>query len=309
MAADKFHTFGAPTPADRSARDRTDDSHPKPGPSEHRQTASEIPTPADRAARRSARARPTGPIERFGKNVYLARKVAGLSQRAVALRGGFNAQEIGLFEKGGRNPRIFGLIRLAAALEADVGVLFKGLMDWKPRPFSPLPPDDAPSWQPWWSDLIRLWDEGKSDREIADACGVRLGTIGATITMLRNRGEVIPYRRPPVSPTQRAARARRARGDLTAPDGANHAPDQNDDNGRDDPQTEAAHPDPDTPTNGQPHIDRVLDLDPLAAATDLDLASGLDLAALGDDGDLDPTPSTDHIEGSHQLSAPEAEDL
>ena len=70
--------------------------------------------------------------ERFGANLKRCRKRARLSQVEVADRAGLHRTEIGFLEQGKRKPRIDTLVKLSAAVEADVGELLAGI-DWVPR--------------------------------------------------------------------------------------------------------------------------------------------------------------------------------
>ncbi len=68
---------------------------------------------------------------RFGRNLALCRKRAGLTQEAVGSRASLHRTEIGLLERGERLPRIDTLIRVATALEVAPGDLLVGI-DWTP---------------------------------------------------------------------------------------------------------------------------------------------------------------------------------
>ena len=70
---------------------------------------------------------------RFGRNLFMARRRAGLSQEELASAASLHRTEIGLLERGGRIARIDTLIKLASALELPPGDLLDG-MDWVPAP-------------------------------------------------------------------------------------------------------------------------------------------------------------------------------
>jgi transcriptional regulator with XRE-family HTH domain len=70
---------------------------------------------------------------RFGKNVFLIRRRAGLSQEELASLSSLHRTEIGQLERGVRIPRIDTVIKLAGALEVPPGDLLKG-MAWVVAP-------------------------------------------------------------------------------------------------------------------------------------------------------------------------------
>lgn len=69
--------------------------------------------------------------ERFGKNLRLARKAAGLSQEEVGIRASLHRTEIGLLERGERIPRIDTLVKLAGAVGVPASDLLAGV-GWNP---------------------------------------------------------------------------------------------------------------------------------------------------------------------------------
>lgn len=71
------------------------------------------------------------PAERFGRNLFLARRRADLSKAEAAERALLHRTHIGLLEKGDRLARIDTLMKLAGALEVDPAVLLKGIA-WMP---------------------------------------------------------------------------------------------------------------------------------------------------------------------------------
>lgn len=64
--------------------------------------------------------------ERFGENLIRCRRRVGLSQEEVAVRACLHRTEIGHLEHGRRLPRIDTAIKLAAAIEAEIGELVEG---------------------------------------------------------------------------------------------------------------------------------------------------------------------------------------
>lgn len=69
--------------------------------------------------------------EQFGANLLRARKRAGLSQEATAVRASLHRTEIGLLERGERLPRIDTMIKLAGALSVAPSELVEAI-DWSP---------------------------------------------------------------------------------------------------------------------------------------------------------------------------------
>jgi transcriptional regulator with XRE-family HTH domain len=62
---------------------------------------------------------------RFGERLRARRLAAGLSQEALAFSSGLHRTEISLLERGGRDPRLSTVVRLAAALGADPAELLR----------------------------------------------------------------------------------------------------------------------------------------------------------------------------------------
>ena len=69
--------------------------------------------------------------ERFGENVLIARRRAGLSQEELGFSAGLHRTEISQVERGLRLVRIDTLIKLEGALSVPPGDLLKGLA-WRP---------------------------------------------------------------------------------------------------------------------------------------------------------------------------------
>jgi transcriptional regulator with XRE-family HTH domain len=72
---------------------------------------------------------PGTPRERrtFGENLRDARNSAGLSQQALALSSGMDRAAIGIYENGGRQPRLDTILKLAQALEDPPATLLRDL--------------------------------------------------------------------------------------------------------------------------------------------------------------------------------------
>jgi transcriptional regulator with XRE-family HTH domain len=62
---------------------------------------------------------PTAVVEHFGANMRRLRLHAGMSQERVAKLAGLHRTEVSLLERGGREPRLGTLVKLAGALEVS----------------------------------------------------------------------------------------------------------------------------------------------------------------------------------------------
>jgi transcriptional regulator with XRE-family HTH domain len=76
-----------------------------------------------------------GLSERFGENVRLLRARIHVSQEEVGFRADIHRTQISLIESGRRLPRIGTALKLAAALEVELAVLFDGIV-YRPKIFS-----------------------------------------------------------------------------------------------------------------------------------------------------------------------------
>ena len=74
--------------------------------------------------------------ERFGRNVFRARRQAGLSQEDLRIRAALHRTHIGMVERGVRLPKLDTIIKLADSIEADPCELLDGL-SWSPAGDSP----------------------------------------------------------------------------------------------------------------------------------------------------------------------------
>lgn len=74
--------------------------------------------------------------EQFGRNLARCRRAAGLSQEDASFRAGLHRTEVSSLERGKRLPRVDTVAKLAAAVKADPGELFKGIA-WKPGELRP----------------------------------------------------------------------------------------------------------------------------------------------------------------------------
>jgi transcriptional regulator with XRE-family HTH domain len=70
--------------------------------------------------------------DRFAVNLRRARQAAGISQEELAERCEVHRTEISLLERGGREPRLGTMIKLATALGTDAEALCAGI-GWDPK--------------------------------------------------------------------------------------------------------------------------------------------------------------------------------
>jgi transcriptional regulator with XRE-family HTH domain len=68
--------------------------------------------------------------ERFGANLWLSRRRAGLSQQALGDLVGINRVNVSVLERGLRLPRIDTILKLAAGTDASPCELLAG-MEWR----------------------------------------------------------------------------------------------------------------------------------------------------------------------------------
>lgn len=64
---------------------------------------------------------------KFGENLLILRRRAGLSQESLGFAAGLHRTEIGQLERGDRLPRIDTLLKLAGSLSVPPGDLLKGI--------------------------------------------------------------------------------------------------------------------------------------------------------------------------------------
>jgi transcriptional regulator with XRE-family HTH domain len=67
------------------------------------------------------------PRDRFAVNLRRARRVAGITQEELAERCDLYRTEISLLERGGREPRLGTIVKLAHALGVTPGTLCMGM--------------------------------------------------------------------------------------------------------------------------------------------------------------------------------------
>ncbi|HEY5941762.1 MAG TPA: helix-turn-helix transcriptional regulator [Solirubrobacterales bacterium] len=80
--------------------------------------------------------------DRFATNLRRARKAAGVSQEDLAERCEIHRTEVSLLERGGREPRLGTLVKLAVALGTTPEALCDGIgWDSKARQYKIAEPD------------------------------------------------------------------------------------------------------------------------------------------------------------------------
>ena len=70
--------------------------------------------------------------DRFSANLRRARKAAGISQEELAERCEIHRTEVSLLERGGREPRLGTMVKLATALGTTPEALCAGIA-WDPK--------------------------------------------------------------------------------------------------------------------------------------------------------------------------------
>jgi transcriptional regulator with XRE-family HTH domain len=71
------------------------------------------------------------PAERFGRNLFMARRRVGLSQEQLARLAALHRTQIGMLEHGQRTPKIDTLVKLKTVLEVSADDLLTGI-EWIP---------------------------------------------------------------------------------------------------------------------------------------------------------------------------------
>lgn len=154
---------------------------------------------------------PQTALGRLGENARRARHGLDLSQQALSDIASMSRGDLVDFERGSRNFRVFTVVRLASALGISFGELLAGVASWHIRPLAP--PEFLPGEAPIKAErdhlLVRLWRAGRGEQEVAEALDLERASIGPYIRDLRDVGVELPYRRPPRSRAERAARRRR----------------------------------------------------------------------------------------------------
>jgi len=70
--------------------------------------------------------------DRFADNLRRARQAEGISQEELGFRCNLHRTEISLLERGGREPRLGTMVKLAGALDTTAEALCEGI-NWVPK--------------------------------------------------------------------------------------------------------------------------------------------------------------------------------
>jgi hypothetical protein len=119
------------------------------------------------------------------------------------------------FERWSRNFRVFTVVRVAGALGVECSELFAGVGNWYVRPLAP--PEYLPGERPTKAErdrvVERMWNEGRSEVEIAEMLDIPRKSMSPYIRELRDAGAHLPFRRAPRGAIQIAARRHRGEHD------------------------------------------------------------------------------------------------
>jgi transcriptional regulator with XRE-family HTH domain len=74
------------------------------------------------------------PQEEFGRRVFMARRRAGISQETLAIFAGLHRTEVGLIERGRREPKLTTILKLLRGLGVEPNDLLSGLRAETRRP-------------------------------------------------------------------------------------------------------------------------------------------------------------------------------
>lgn len=152
----------------------------------------------------------------FGANVREARERRHLTQAELARGAGLSKNGLSLIERGIRETSVQTLLALARSLEVPPGYLLGGVV-WSPGTQPHLTGRARRGGCGRDRETRRLWNEGKTAREIAEKVGASPGTVSATVHRMRERGEPLGYRRPPTRAVHARARLRRPSCQVSAP--------------------------------------------------------------------------------------------
>lgn len=145
-----------------------------------------------------------------GREVRMARERRHRTQVELAEATSLSKSGLSLIERGIRETTLGTLLAIARALEVTPGFLFRGLA-WKPQSAPLLECRGARRHSGGDLDgpIKRMWEEGKTARQIGEALGIPTGSVSAIVHRLRERGAGLRHRRRPTTPSQRQARRRR----------------------------------------------------------------------------------------------------
>jgi transcriptional regulator with XRE-family HTH domain len=149
----------------------------------------------------------------LGQNVRAARERRHLTQAKLARAAGLSKAGLSLIERGVRETTIDTLLSLARSLEVAPAFLLGGIA-WEAH--RPSCADAARQGRAQRHDahsldgpIKRLWGEGRTAGEIAEAVGASPGAVSAIVHRLREHGDRLTHRSPPTRAVHEGARQRR----------------------------------------------------------------------------------------------------
>lgn len=148
----------------------------------------------------------------FGRNLGAARERRHFTQARLADAAGLSRSGLSLVERGVREATLTTVLALARALQVPPELLLDGIeyrRESQPDPPSKYGGARRHAARSRDREIVKLWGAGRSAAEIAEAIGTTPGTVSTMIHRLRERGEHLPYRRPPLVGAQHEARLRR----------------------------------------------------------------------------------------------------
>ncbi len=155
----------------------------------------------------------------LGRNLGAARERRHFTQARLADAAGLSRSGLSLVERGVREATLTTVLALARALQVPPALLLDGIeyrRESQPDPPSKYGGARRHAARSRDREIVKLWGAGRSAAEIAEAIGTTPGTVSTMIHRLRERGEYLPYRRPPLVGAQHEARRLR-RGGMEQP--------------------------------------------------------------------------------------------
>jgi transcriptional regulator with XRE-family HTH domain len=143
---------------------------------------------------------------RIAENIVRIRQRAGLSQEEVADRSLLHRNAIGKLERGTGIVQLDTLVKLAGGLGIRADELLAGV-EWRPPAQTNPPSLNGRQFD--YEEIVRMWHDGLTAREIAEALNTTRRTIATLINRLRDEGWDFPYRRPPPRAKDATVRDRR----------------------------------------------------------------------------------------------------
>jgi transcriptional regulator with XRE-family HTH domain len=148
-------------------------------------------------------------VRMLGENLRAARERRHLTQAMLAAKAGFSKAGVSLIERGARETTVGSLFDFARALQVPPELLLAGIAWAPPRQSCQGGAARRHRAGSLDRDVARLWRDGGTAREIAEALGTSTGNVSMIVHRLRERGEHLPYRRPVLTVAHRRARLRR----------------------------------------------------------------------------------------------------